>query len=175
MLPTSESVSGDNVTPDFFMKEALIEAKKAFLAGEVPVGAIIEHRGKIVGRGHNCTEGLKDPTAHAETIAIRQAAKNLGGWRLSGSNIYVTAEPCAMCAGAIVLARLDNIYIGAMDPKTGACGSLMNIPGDRRLNHNPNIYWGIFQEECSQLMKEFFKKLREQKSTQKMQQEDNKL
>ncbi|HZK02048.1 MAG TPA: tRNA adenosine(34) deaminase TadA [Anaerovoracaceae bacterium] len=151
------------MTPDFFMKEALIEAEKAFIAGEVPVGAIIERNGKIIGRGHNRTESRKDPTAHAEIIAIRQAAETIGGWRLIDSNIYVTAEPCAMCAGAIVLARIANIYIGAADPKSGACGSIMNIPNDRRLNHSPIIHTGVLREECSNMMKDFFRELRKQK------------
>jgi len=157
------------------MKEALVEAERAFFIGEVPIGAVIEYSGSIIGRGHNCTESQKDPTAHAEIIAIRQAANALGGWRLVGANIYVTAEPCAMCAGAIVLARIENIYIGTMDPKTGACGSLMNIPQDSRLNHNANIHIGIFEEECSMLIKEFFRDLRKQKSSQRIQQEDNKI
>lgn len=153
------------MTPDFFMKEALIEAEKAYRAGEVPIGAVIEQNGIIIGRGHNNTEGWKDPTAHGEIIAIREAAKFIGSWRLLDSNIYVTAEPCAMCAGAIVLARIENIYIGTMDPKSGACGSLMNIPEDMRLNHNANIYSGILEEECRQLIKNFFKDLRKQRKS----------
>ncbi len=101
------------------MIEALGEAEKAFAIGEIPIGAVIEKDGQIVGRGHNLTESMKDPTAHAEMMAIRQAARNLGGWRLIGCNLYVTVEPCTMCAGAMVWARIDNLYIRAMDPKAG--------------------------------------------------------
>lgn len=164
MFRASESAEGDRMTPDFFMKEAIKEAEKAFAAGEIPIGAIVECNGRIIGRGHNLTESLKDPTAHAEIIAIREAAENLGGWRLLNSDIYVTTEPCAMCAGAIVLARLKSVYIGTKDPKSGACGSLMNIPQDNRLNHNTEIYYGILEQECSQMMRDFFKDLRKQKS-----------
>ncbi|GAB1475925.1 tRNA adenosine(34) deaminase TadA [Bacillota bacterium] len=153
------------MNPDFFMKEALAEARKAFEEGEVPVGAVIVQNGLIIGRGHNCTEGAKNPTAHAEIMAIQEAANAVNGWRLLNSSIYVTTEPCAMCAGAIVLARIENVFIGTMDPKTGACGSLMNIPGDKRLNHNPAVHTGILEEECSRLMKEFFKNLRRRKKT----------
>jgi tRNA(adenine34) deaminase len=161
------------MTPDFFMKEALKEARMAFASGEVPVGAVIELGGAIIGRGHNLTESLKDPTAHAEIIAIRQAASVLNSWRLLGSNIYVTTEPCAMCAGAIVLSRIEKIYIGTMDPKSGACGSLMNLPNDGRLNHSASISSGILKEECSQLMKDFFKDLRDKKKANiKIQQEE---
>ncbi len=145
------------------MNEALKEAKNAFAIGEVPIGAVIECNGEVIGRGHNLTETRKDPTAHAEIIAIRQAAETVGGWRLLGSTLYVTTEPCAMCAGAIVLARIERIYIGTMDPKAGACGSLMNIPRDERLNHNAEIYTGVLEEECRQLMKDFFKGLRQKK------------
>lgn len=151
------------MTPDYFMNEALKEAKKAFAIGEVPIGAVIECKGKIIGRGHNLTETRKDPTAHAEIIAIRQAAEALGGWRLLESTLYVTTEPCAMCAGASVLARIERIYIGTMDPKAGACGSLMNIPRDERLNHNAEIHIGILEQECRQLMKDFFRDLRQKK------------
>lgn len=147
-----------------FMIEALLEAKKAAELGEVPVGAIIERDGVIVGRGHNLTETLKDPTAHAEMIAIREAAKTLGGWRLIGCNMYVTCEPCSMCAGAMVWARIKKVYIGTMDPKGGACGSVLNIPQEPRLNHQIEIETGLMQEECAEIMKKFFKELRTKKS-----------
>lgn len=153
--------------PETFMREALGEAKKAFALGEVPVGAVIECNGEIVGRGHNQTESGKDPTGHAEIIAIRAAAETLGGWRLLGCNLYVTTEPCAMCSGAIVLARIQRLYIGTMDKKAGACGSLMNIPQDHRLNHYVDIQTGILEEECRELMKDFFKRLRQKKMTQR--------
>ena len=149
------------------MKEALAEAKKAAAAGEVPVGAVIVKDGEIVGRGHNETETAKDPTAHAEMIAIRQAAENLGGWRLTGCTMYVTTEPCSMCAGAIVWSRISRLFIGTMDPKSGACGSVFNIPQESRLNHFVEIETGLMQEECSSLMKDFFKKLRKRKLEEK--------
>lgn len=149
------------------MKEALAEAKKAAAAGEVPVGAVIVKDGEIIGRGHNETETAKDPTAHAEMIAIRQAAKNLGGWRLTGCTMYVTTEPCSMCAGAIVWSRISRLFIGTMDPKSGACGSVFNIPQEGRLNHFVEIETGLMQEECSSLMKSFFKELRKRKLEEK--------
>ena len=146
-----------------FMEEALKEAQKAAALGEVPIGAVIVRGGEVVGRGHNMTETAKDPTAHAEIEAIRQAAKNLGGWRLIGCDMYVTAEPCAMCAGAIVWSRIETLYIGAMDPKAGACGSVFNIVQEKKLNHNVRIETGLLQDQCSNILKEFFKKLRKTK------------
>ncbi len=145
------------------MSEALKEANKAKTLGEVPIGAVIVKDGIIVGRGYNLTETAKDPTAHAEMQAIRQAAKNLGGWRLLGCEMYVTAEPCAMCAGAIVWARIDTVHIGTMDPKAGACGSVFNILQEEKLNHKVNIQTGLMQEECSKILKEFFRDLRKTK------------
>lgn len=152
-----------------YMQEALEEAKKAADAGEVPVGAVIVKDGEIIGRGYNLTETLKDPTAHAEIIAIRQAAAYLGGWRLSGCAMFVTAEPCSMCAGAIVWARIDKLFIGTMEPKSGACGSVFNIPQEKKLNHYVEIETGIMQNECSCIMKDFFKQLRKKKSEDKQQ------
>ena len=146
--------------PELFMEEALRLARLAAEAGEVPVGAVIVKDGEIIGRGFNSTETDKDPTCHAEIKAIRQAAAALGGWRLSGCSMYVTLEPCSMCAGAIVLARLDALYIGTPDPKSGACVSLSQITTDSRLNHRVELYVGILQEECSAVMKDFFRKLR---------------
>ncbi len=152
------------MSPEDFMLEAFSEAEKALSIGEVPIGAVIEKDGRIIGRGHNRTETTKDPTAHAEMIAIREAAKNLGGWRLLGCRMYVTTEPCSMCAGALVLARIEKIFIGTLDPKAGACGSLMNILQDERLNHNVEIETGIMQQQCEKIMKTFFQKLRKKKS-----------
>lgn len=149
------------------MQEAIEEAKKAAAMGEVPVGAVIVKSGEIIGRGHNLTETLKDPTAHAEIIAIRQAAANLGGWRLTDCCIFVTTEPCSMCAGAIVWARIQKLYIGTMDPKSGACGSVFNIPQEKKLNHFVEIETGLMQKECSFLMKNFFKQLRKKKAEEK--------
>lgn len=152
---------------DEYMKEALKEARKAADMGEVPVGAVVVYEGKIIGRGHNSTETSKDSTCHGEIIALRDAANFLGRWRLSGCSMYVTLEPCPMCAGALVAARLDNLYIGADDPKTGACGSLFNITQDRRLNHFVHIERGMRGEESSELLKDFFQKLRANKKEAK--------
>ena len=142
------------------MEEAFQEARKAAAEGEVPIGAVIVREGEVIARAHNRTEQDKDPTAHAEMLAIREAAKHLGGWRLTGCSMFVTTEPCSMCAGAIVWSRIEKLYIGTMDPKAGACGSLMNIPQDNRLNHFVEIETGLMREECSGLMKDFFRKLR---------------
>jgi len=142
------------------MTEALAEAAAAAAEGEVPVGAVIVRDGRIIARAHNRTEQAKDPTAHAEMLAIREAASVLGGWRLPGCSMYVTIEPCSMCAGALVWARIERLYIGAMDPKAGACGSVFNIPQCSRLNHYVEIETGLMGEECSRLMKDFFRKLR---------------
>lgn len=152
---------------DKFMTEALAEAEKAFLLGEVPIGAVIVRDGQIIARGHNLTETAKDPTAHAEMIAIRKAAEVLGGWRLIGCSLYVTVEPCAMCAGAMVWSRIENLYIGAMDPKAGACGSVFNIPAEDRLNHRIHVETGMMEEECAALMKTFFARLRNRKKKNK--------
>lgn len=152
------------MSPEDFMLEALKEAEKALSMNEVPVGAVIEKAGEIIGRGHNMTETAKDPTAHAEILAIREASQKLGGWRLIGCSMYVTTEPCSMCAGATVLARIRKVYIGTRDPKTGACGSLMNILQDERLNHFVEIETGVMQQQCEKIMKSFFQKLRKKKS-----------
>ena len=143
-----------------WMRRALKEAEKALSHDEVPVGAVVVHEGRIIGRGHNQTETLNDPTAHAEMIAISAAANTLQSWRLNDCTLYVTLEPCAMCAGAIVLSRLDTLVIGAMDPKAGACGSLRNIVQDHRLNHRVEILQAILEEESAALLKRFFQRLR---------------
>lgn len=143
-----------------FMKEALQEAEKARKQNEVPVGAVIVYQGKVIGRGYNQRETLNDPIAHAEIIAIREAAKELGGWRLTNSDLYVTLEPCAMCAGAAVNARIRALYFGAYDPKAGAVSSLMKLAQDKRLNHQVEVFGGICESECGQLLKDFFKEKR---------------
>lgn len=150
-----------------FMEEALREAEKAFSLGEVPIGAVIVKDGQIIARGHNLTETEKDPTAHAEMVAIRRAAEVLGGWRLIGCSLYVTVEPCAMCSGAMIWSRIENLYIGAMDPKAGACGSVFNIPAEQRLNHTIHVETGLMEEECAQLMRRFFSHLRNRKKKNK--------
>jgi len=144
----------------YYMQEALKEAQKAFQEEEVPVGAVIAYQGKIIARGHNQIERLKDPTAHAEIIAITSAANYLGTKWLNEASLYVTIEPCSMCAGALVLARIKNLYFGAKDPKTGACGSVINIANHKKLNHRIKVTGGILQEECSSILKDFFKKKR---------------
>lgn len=142
------------------MQEALREAQKAFDEDEVPVGAVVVYEDKIIARGHNQIERLKDPTAHAEMLALTSAANYLGNKWLLASSIYVTIEPCSMCAGALVLSRIKNLYFGAKDPKTGACGSVINIANHKKLNHRIKVAGGILKEECSSLLKEFFKKKR---------------
>lgn len=146
---------------NFFMNKALEGAQKAYNLKEVPIGAVIVKDGKIVGSGYNIKETSLDTTNHAEIIAIREASKNLKSWRLTDCTMYVTVEPCPMCAGAIVNSRIKELVIGAMDPKGGACGSLYNIVEDDNLNHIVEVRRGIMQQECSNIMKDFFKKLRE--------------
>ena len=143
-----------------FMFEALKEAEVAFDLGEVPVGAVIVRGKKVIARGHNLTETKKDPTMHAEMNAIREAAKELSGWRLPGCTMYVTCEPCAMCAGALIWARVERLVIGTMDPKAGACGSVFDIPSEGRLNHQIEVERGVLGEECADILKRFFRDLR---------------
>lgn len=143
-----------------YMSEALKEAKKAFDEDEVPVGAIVVYEGKVIARAHNQIKRLKDPTAHAEMIAITQAASYLSNERLINCSVYVTIEPCAMCAGALVLGRFKRLIFGASDPKTGACGSMFNIAANKKLNHKIKITKGILSAECGGLLREFFKKKR---------------
>ncbi len=143
-----------------FMGLALSEAEKARDKGEVPIGAVIVTDGRVIARGHNLRESKNDPTAHAEMIAIRKAAKKLNSWRLTNSTLYVTVEPCVMCIGAIVLARIPRLVFGCLDPKGGAVGSLYNISNDKRLNHRVEVRSGVMAEEAQALLKDFFKKLR---------------
>jgi tRNA(adenine34) deaminase len=142
------------------MRIALAEAEKAFSADEVPVGAVVVREGEIVGRGHNQILGLQDPTAHAEIIAISAASNTIGSWRLEKCALYVTLEPCSMCAGAIVLARIPDLIFGAHDPKAGACGSLRNIVQDQRLNHRVRLETGVLADASADLLKRFFLNLR---------------
>ena len=148
----------------FFMQEALKEAKKAFDSDEVPIGAIAVYKNQIIGRGHNQTERLKDPTAHAEILAITSAANALNSWRLKDVMVYVTIEPCIMCAGALVLARVKRIFFGARDEKFGGCGSMFDIVREKKLNHHIVVTEGILTEECVSLVKSFFEKKRQKKS-----------
>ncbi|PRR76940.1 tRNA-specific adenosine deaminase [Clostridium liquoris] len=146
------------MTADFII-EALKEAKKAEAMNEVPVGAVIVKNGKIIAAAHNITETLKDPTAHAEIIAIKRAASYLKNWRLNGCELYVTLEPCPMCAGAILQSRISKIYIGTFDPRLGACGSIINILQNKNLNSNIYIKW-LYNNQCSLILENFFKSKR---------------
>jgi tRNA(adenine34) deaminase len=139
------------------MREALALAREAGERGEVPVGAVVVVDGRIVGRGANARESARDPTAHAELLAIQDAARTLGRWRLSGATLVVTLEPCAMCAGAMVLARIDRLVFGASDPKAGAAGSLMDLTADPRLNHRFPVERGVLAEEAGDLLRTFFR------------------
>ena len=142
-----------------FMKEALKEAKKAYEKLEVPVGAVIVKNGKIIARAHNLKETKKDTTKHAEILAIEKASKKLDAWRLLDCEMYITLEPCSMCAGAIINSRIKKIYIGALDEKTGAAGSVLNL-FDYKFNHKVEVEKGILQKECEKVLKDFFKELR---------------
>jgi tRNA(adenine34) deaminase len=139
------------------MREALAEARLAPETGDVPVGAVVlDSSGAVAGRGHNAREASGDPTAHAEMVALRAAAVTLGSWRLDGCTLVVTLEPCAMCAGAVVLSRLARLVFGALDPKAGAAGSLWDLVRDRRLNHRPEVLGGVLADECGALLRGFF-------------------
>jgi len=144
-----------------FMEEALREAEKALAQDEVPIGAVVVYQGMIYARGYNQRERLGDPTAHAEIIALRAAAARRGSWRLHGMTLYVTLEPCPMCAGAMVNARLDRVVFGASDPKAGAAGSLMNLANDERLNHRLVVTGGVLAEPAGRLLTDFFRQKRE--------------
>lgn len=154
---SSHSFSHDD---ERFMLAAVAEARKAESADEVPIGAVVVHLGRIIGRGGNQRETLSDPTAHAEMIAITAAASELASWRLEGCTLYVTLEPCPMCAGAIVQARIPRLVYGAADPKAGACESLYQICSDKRLNHRAEVVSGVLAEECAELLQQFFARQR---------------
>jgi tRNA(adenine34) deaminase len=142
---------------DDAMQAALGEARHALESGDVPIGAVVlDASGSVIARGHNERERDGDPTAHAELVAVRRAARAVGGWRLTGCTLVVTLEPCTMCAGAIVLSRIDRLVFGAFDPKAGAVGSLWDVVRDRRLNHRPEVVSGVLAEDCSALLDDFF-------------------
>lgn len=145
------------MTDEEAMREALALAREAAAAGEVPVGAVAVHDGRVVATGRNARESANDPTAHAELLAVQAAARALGRWRLTGVTIVVTLEPCAMCAGALVLARIDRLVFGASDPKAGAVGSLLDLSQDPRLNHRFAVERGVLGEECGALLRDFFR------------------
>lgn len=147
------------------MAEALKQARRAASTGEVPVGAVAVRAGEVISRGYNRKESATDPTAHAEMIAIRRAAKKLGSWRLSGVTLYVTLEPCLMCMGAIIQARIPHVVFASFDPKAGACGSLYDVSDDERLNHRLKVTTGVCDAESSALLKGFFKGLRQKRKS----------
>lgn len=158
-------------TNEIFMKEALKEAKKALDKEEVPVGAVVVKDGKIIARAHNVKETKKNAICHAEILAIERACKKLGSWRLIGCELYVTLEPCPMCAGALINSRIKKVYIGTDDIKTGACGSVFNLLFDYKFNHNVDIEKYILKEECEALLKDFFQYLRVRNKNRKIKEE----
>ena len=141
---------------EYFMHLALREAERALEHDDVPIGAVVVHQGEVIGSAHNEREARQDPTAHAEAIALRGAARALGSWRVLDSTLYVTLEPCAMCAGAIVLARVPRVVYGTADPKAGAAGSVLDVLAEPRLNHRPVVEGGVLADECAALLREFF-------------------
>ncbi len=150
-------------TDEKYMKEAIKQAKKAYVLGETPIGCVIVYQDKIIGRGYNRRTIDKNTLAHAELIAIKKASKKVGDWRLEGCTMYVTLEPCQMCAGAIVQSRMTRVVVGCMNPKAGCAGSILNLLQMPEFNHQAELTIGILEEECSQMMKSFFKELREKK------------
>ncbi|AQT69039.1 tRNA-specific adenosine deaminase [Anaerohalosphaera lusitana] len=157
------SVDQINIDQDY-MRKAIDQAYIAEENGDVPIGCVIVHEGRVIAKAYNEREQLNDPTAHAEIIALTQAAEFLGTWRLHGCTVYVTLEPCPMCAGALVLARMDRLVFGTEDPKTGSCGSIYNIVQDDRLNHHIENTKGVLQEECREQLQAFFRNRRLKKS-----------
>ncbi len=150
-------------SPEKYIQAALGLARRAEARGEVPIGAVLVQEGKIVGRGFNLRETRHRPTAHAELLAIESAARKLGRWRLENTTLYVTLEPCLMCWGAIVLARIPKVVYGARDPKAGVCGSILSLHEERRFNHHPKVEAGLLERECGGILSEFFKRLRKEK------------
>lgn len=150
-----------------YMKSALKEAKKAYDKGEIPVGAVIVKDGKIISRAHNLKELKNDTTKHAEILAIQKASKKLKSWRLEDCEMYVTLEPCSMCAGALIQSRIKKVYVGTMDYKTGACGSVLNLLQDFKFNHYVELETGVLKDECENILKNFFKDLRISKKQEK--------
>jgi len=145
-----------------FMRLALREARRGIGEGEVPVGAVVVHGGAVIARAHNAPVRRKDPTAHAEVLALRRAARKLGNYRLNGCSLYVTIEPCAMCAGALVLARVGELIFGAADPKSGALGSALTVLNHPKLNHQVVVRSGVLEKDCASILREFFRRRREQ-------------
>ena len=157
-----------------YMKEAIRQAKKAYAIGEVPIGCVIVRDGKIISRGYNRRTIDKNTLAHAELAAIKKASKKLDDWRLEGCTMYVTLEPCQMCAGALVQSRIDRVVVGCMNPKAGCAGSILNLLPMPEFNHQVELETGVLEEECSQMMKDFFRELRETKKLKKQGENKNK-
>lgn len=154
-------------TDEKYMREAIRQAKKAWKLDETPIGCVIVHEGRIVGRGYNRRNTDKSPLAHAEITAIRKASKKIGDWRLEECTLYVTLEPCQMCAGAIIQSRIPRVVVGCMNPKAGCAGSVLNLLDVKAFNHQAELTTGVLEEECSALMTGFFKELREKKKKEK--------
>ncbi|WP_279591748.1 tRNA adenosine(34) deaminase TadA [Paenibacillus sp. F411] len=163
LLPNDPSSTVDQDEHEHWMREAILEAQKAEALGEVPIGAVIVRNGEIIGRGYNLRETTFDGTAHAEIIAIREASRQLQAWRLLDCRLYVTLEPCPMCAGAIVQSRVPMVIYGTTDPKAGCAGTLMNLLQEPRFNHRTEVIHGVLQPECASLLTQFFRKLRGRK------------
>lgn len=159
-LNLNDPLAVDKQNHEYWMREAIAEAHKAEELGEVPIGAVVVHDDEIIGRGYNLRETTFDATAHAEIIAIRDASRHLGAWRLLDCRLYVTLEPCPMCAGAIVQSRVPQLIYGTLDPKAGCAGTLMNLLQESRFNHRTEVTDGILQEECAALLTQFFRRLR---------------
>ena len=163
----TDIIAEQKKTDEKYMKEAIRQAKKAYKLDETPIGCVIVHDGKIIGRGYNRRNTDKSPLAHAEITAIRKASRKLGDWRLEECTLYVTLEPCQMCAGAIVQSRVTRVVVGCMNPKAGCAGSILNLLDMREFNHQVRLETGVLEEECSMLMKTFFKELRTKQKMRK--------
>ncbi|MDO5028868.1 MAG: tRNA adenosine(34) deaminase TadA, partial [Bacillota bacterium] len=148
---------------EFFMAQALIEAKKAYDKGEIPIGCVVVKNGQIIGKGHNQKEEKNNALYHGEIMALNEATKNLGSWWLEDCSVYVTLEPCAMCAGAMLNARIGKLYVGTRDPRMGACGSAIDLTKQPTFNHTFPVVFGLLQDQCSQILTDFFKELRKNK------------
>jgi tRNA(adenine34) deaminase len=159
----------DDLSDEYYMKEAIKEAKKAEALFEVPIGAVVVIEGKIISRAHNLRESKQSAVAHAEILAIEQACQLVGSWRLENASLYVTLEPCAMCSGAIILSRVKRVVYGAADPKGGCAGTFMNLLQDERFNHQSEVTSGVLEEECGQLLSDFFRQLRKKRKIAKKQ------
>ncbi len=160
-------------TDEKYMKQAIRQAKKAYAIGETPIGCVIVYQDKIIGRGYNRRTIDKNTLAHAELTAIRKASRKMGDWRLEGCTMYVTLEPCQMCSGAIVQSRMTRVVVGCMNPKAGCAGSVLNLLQMQEFNHQAELTTGVLEKECSQMMKSFFKELREKKKLEKTDPKDS--